>query len=149
MYFICECNQGFAASMVPFGAFGLKSNSRYGSKNKRNIHRNNFQTIIFTNVFINGGRRNVHILLTLNAAASSSSILKCFSSKIYMLFHNSSKTEPFANDTYPFLLKCEDAFVFVRLKSPLIRNRFKVTIAEPTSFVSHISDVKTYILIRP
>ena len=21
MYFICECNQGFAASMVPFGAF--------------------------------------------------------------------------------------------------------------------------------
>ena len=34
--------------------------------------------------------------------------------------------------------------IFVRLKSPLIRNRFKkITIAEPTSFVSHISDAES------
>ena len=84
------------------------------------------------------------ILLTLNAEASSSSILKCFSKQdLYTFSQQFKRQSPLQNDVYPFTKDGEDAFDFREIEILFNKEHIqKITIAEPTSFVSHISDAE-------
>ena len=66
------------------------------------------------------------ILLTLNAEASSNSILKCFSKQdLYAFSQQFKRQSPLQNDAYPFFAENEDAFDFREIEISFDRKRFK------------------------
>jgi len=85
------------------------------------------------------------ILLTLNADASSNTILKCFSKKeLYAFSQHFKRQSPLQSDAYPlFASDSEEGFDFREIEILFTKEQIqKIEITDSTSFLSHIEDVK-------